>query len=797
MIPEEFLKIDKTFLSEILLEEPGFHIEGITNTDKEKTEEVEGEDEKKEEKLSQEDENLLKEFEETTNDGKKSFDVFSFIKDDQIKNQVVIKKKDEDKDDLVLTPYTTDVEYLEDRFLLLATKMRMRNVEIETKDEDSYRRTDRNPETILRELRAKERMLTGKCEKRLKMTQEQTKWEPRLEKLGRIRNLTEFEKIILVALVGGIISNEISLVRKYTSDFTVGSLLSILCNSLQERVHNRKVFYRTSVLVSDGFIRVSDKLSEDLMNCQVDIDRRMLDYFVGLDCEFGEIVEGSNLYFPKVKLENVVIPEPTKKLILSTVSNYEEFKKYRKKFGFEDIVSYGKGIVLLFHGESGTGKTFLANAIANHLQKKILLINFGSLGDKIGDILKFIFREAKINDALLFFDECESFFETRDKFGSNIQPFLTELERHDGLIILATNRPYDLDEAMHRRITLAIEFKTPDPFLRESIWKKHLPETFHSKDIDFEKLALNYELTGGLIKNAVLTSLSIAVSRDTQNPVITLDDLEKGAKLQLRGEFSQKSFEKKVTPSRSLDELVLDEKLKTTIQEIVSFEKSRRILYTQWGFNEKMSQRHGTSILVFGPSGTGKTSVLEGIGFELGLPLKVVDMVEVLTKYSFSTSQNIQNIFKETKKLGAILVFEIQQSGFFRIEESIQLLLSNIEHYDGIVALNITVDNVHTMMDRSIFMKFKFNIEFTKPSPKLRLLLWKKMIPPKTPVKDIDFEKLSSFDLTGGEIYDIIFKTASKVSLRKEKMIHMKDIIEHVEEVLRSRSSEGIESMFY
>lgn len=95
---------------------------------------------------------------------------------------------------------------------------------------------------------------------------------------------------------------------------------------------------------------------------------------------------------------------------------------------------------------SGTGKTMTANALAQSLNKKILLINFSSLGDKTGEILKFIFREAKINDALLFFDECESIFESRQKMGSDVNALLTELEKHDGLIILATNRPYDLDE---------------------------------------------------------------------------------------------------------------------------------------------------------------------------------------------------------------------------------------------------------------------------------------------------------------------------------------------------------------
>ena len=41
--------------------------------------------------------------------------------------------------------------------------------------------------------------------------------------------------------------------------------------------------------------------------CQVEIDRRMLDFCVGLDTEFSEVVEGSHLYFPKTKFEQVRI----------------------------------------------------------------------------------------------------------------------------------------------------------------------------------------------------------------------------------------------------------------------------------------------------------------------------------------------------------------------------------------------------------------------------------------------------------------------------------------------------------
>ena len=57
--------------------------------------------------------------------------------------------------------------------------------------------------------------------------------------------------------------------------------------------------------------------------------------------------------------------------------------------------------------------------------------------------------------------------------------------RHDGLIIMATNRPFDLDEAMHRRITIALEFRQPDHLLRKAIWESHIPAKMKmDKDVD-------------------------------------------------------------------------------------------------------------------------------------------------------------------------------------------------------------------------------------------------------------------------------------------------------------------------
>ena len=46
-----------------------------------------------------------------------------------------------------------------------------------------------------------------------------------------------------------------------------------------------------------------------------------------------------------------------------------------------------------------------------------------------GENFKFIFRESKINDAILFFDECEAIFESRELGGRQVNLLLTEIER--------------------------------------------------------------------------------------------------------------------------------------------------------------------------------------------------------------------------------------------------------------------------------------------------------------------------------------------------------------------------------
>ena len=90
-------------------------------------------------------------------------------------------------------------------------------------------------------------------------------------------------------------------------------------------------------------------------------------------------------------------------------------------------------------------------------------------------------------------------------------------------------------------------------------------------------LALKFELTGGFIKNSILSALSIAVSRDGDNPVICQKDLVQGANLQLRGILRMKDFDRRVIPTAGLDEVIVNDSVAKELKEIVQYEKARYI----------------------------------------------------------------------------------------------------------------------------------------------------------------------------------------------------------------------------
>ena len=126
------------------------------------------------------------------------------------------------------------------------------------------------------------------------------------------------------------------------------------------------------------------------------------------------------------------------------------------------------GIRMLFYGLSGTGKTEFARYIAENLDKKLILKKASDvLGKYVGESerhIKEAFEEASTEDAILLFDEADSFFANR--LGANhswertmVNEFLIQMDDFNGLLICTTNIKELMDPAMQRRFHIMTEFK--------------------------------------------------------------------------------------------------------------------------------------------------------------------------------------------------------------------------------------------------------------------------------------------------------------------------------------------------
>ncbi|MCX5037053.1 ATP-binding protein [Streptomyces coelicoflavus] len=203
----------------------------------------------------------------------------------------------------------------------------------------------------------------------------------------------------------------------------------------------------------------------------------------------------------------------------------------------------GRGVLGLFAGESGTGKTLSAEVVAADLGLDLYVVQLSSVVDKyVGETeknLERIFTEADRTDAVLLFDEADAVFGKRsevkdahDKYANMESAYLLQrLESFDGIALLTTNLRANIDEAFTRRLDLVVDFPFPDPEQRLALWRHGLSRVPCADGIDPEPLAREFELAGGSIRSAVVTAAYLAAGRDD---MVTADDLLEGARREYR-----------------------------------------------------------------------------------------------------------------------------------------------------------------------------------------------------------------------------------------------------------------------
>jgi len=223
--------------------------------------------------------------------------------------------------------------------------------------------------------------------------------------------------------------------------------------------------------------------------------------------------------------DDIVLSPDRLALLRSVVDRYQHANEVYDDWGFSATPS--RGLVALFSGPSGTGKTLASEIIAGALGLDVFKLDLSSVVSKyIGETeknLEQIFDAASAGNMVLFFDEADSLFgkrsevkDARDRYANiEVSYLLQRLEAYDGLVVMATNFEKNVDEAFLRRIHVRVEFALPGAAEREMIWRTNFPAQAPVDGVDFAWLAQQFELSGGSIRNAAIHAAFVAAAAGT------------------------------------------------------------------------------------------------------------------------------------------------------------------------------------------------------------------------------------------------------------------------------------------
>lgn len=229
----------------------------------------------------------------------------------------------------------------------------------------------------------------------------------------------------------------------------------------------------------------------------------------------------------------VVLTRAVGRQLEELLDRMDNLDRVYQGLGFEERLALGRGLVALFTGPSGTGKTLSASALAALLGKDLYKVDAAAVVSQFVGVteknLSRVFADAQDANAVLFFDEADSLFGKRgtveraqDRWANlEVNYLLQRVEEYTGTVILATNLRPNIDPAFARRVQVMIEFKKPEAPERLAILKGMfagtpvvlVDEAGRPVDLNadpvpvLDGIAKRFELTGGNLKNVVLDAV--------------------------------------------------------------------------------------------------------------------------------------------------------------------------------------------------------------------------------------------------------------------------------------------------
>lgn len=337
-----------------------------------------------------------------------------------------------------------------------------------------------------------------------------------------------------------------------------------------------------------------------------------------------------------------------------------------------------KGVLL--HGPPGTGKTRLAQAVANESDAEFFTINGPEImGSGYGESekrLREVFEEAsRAAPAIIFIDEIDSIApkrtqvtgEAEKRLVAQLLTLMDGLEKRANLVVIAaTNRPDAIDEALRRpgRFDREIVIGVPDERGRREILAIHTRGMPREEGVDLDELArVTHGFVGAdiaaLAREAAIEAVRRIMPRlDLDERTIPPDVLEDLCVT--REDFL--SALKRIQPSAMREVMVqmpnvrwadiggvgeAIDKLKEGIELPLKNPEAFR----------RLGIRPAKGFLLYGPPGTGKTLLAKAVAKEAEANFISMKSSDLLSKWYGESEQQIAKMFARARAVAPCVVF--------------------------------------------------------------------------------------------------------------------------------------------
>ncbi|NXI69636.1 SPA5L protein, partial [Anseranas semipalmata] len=343
------------------------------------------------------------------------------------------------------------------------------------------------------------------------------------------------------------------------------------------------------------------------------------------------------------------------------------FPKTFKKLG----LSVPNGVLLI--GPPGVGKTLMVKAVAKEVGAYLLCISgpalYGSRPGESEENLRRVFEKGREmsheGPTVLFIDEIDSLCPKRgnsnnapeDRIVAQLLTLLDGVGSEDKMVIMAaTNRPDALDPALRRpgRFDREVIIGTPTLMQRRSILQLLTSSMPISTDVDLIKLA---EMTTGYV-GADLTALC----REAAMQAMFHSSLE-SAEMVINMAGFQEAF-KKIQPSSFRSAIGLKECKPVTWEQIGGLEDVKLKLKQsiEWPMKfpqafARMGLSHPKGILLYGPSGCAKTSLVKAVATSCHCSFLSVSGADLFSPYVGDSEKILSQVFRQARANTPAIIF--------------------------------------------------------------------------------------------------------------------------------------------